>query len=657
MIAETMIRHLVDLSLVAVLLLAGFALGSFLLSWIGKPSRPVDQLLIATTIGTGVLGIGLMVVAGFSLVGPLPLWCTVLILGALGWREVSHLPLLLREAGRLVVGEGGVSAFFLVGSLSLVTVVLLVGGLAPPTDWDSLMYHLEIPRQFLEEGRIFVPPDNLHVAFLGIPHFLYLPLISVGGWAGPALLNGAFVLILGLGVLAAGDRLFGRTTGVVSFVALWGTASLVIVGVTSRVDVTVATFLFLAHYSAVALLVFGSRWGLPAAALLAGLAVGVKYHALAYLAPLAPVVLWGAVSTWGRDRKGLRQAVVFAGALGLLAMAPGMVRNQILLGAPLYPFFTDPILPPWLAQLAGTVTHPSSVPTEVYGALSHAREPVTLRGLLFDPASLTVEEEGRGFPTNPVFYLLPLSLLFLRDRAMLALLAPAVGYLLLLLVPFEWTNLRYLIPAVPALTLASVEGVRRSAERFVEAERLRLALLIAGVLSLIPASRGIDQALLQPSQLAVVAGLTPPETFLGLTSGPGFVGYYGATRWLNELTDPSARVVLMFEARGLYFDRTVLQDNILVNWPLLHATPAARACLEGTGITHILVNTITARYYQSRGLSLGLLGMQDFPRFMRSCLEPVHHQDGFELYRVRSLGSDPSPVSAGFPFKPFRDAG
>src|SRR5690606_27684524 len=121
-----------------------------------------------------------------------------------------------------------------------VAMVHLTGALVPVTDWDSLMYHVDVPTSFLAEGRLHVPEDNLHVAYVGLWHMLYLPFLSVRAVYGLALLNATYAILLGLAVLIVGERLFGRVVAVGSFLMLWGSSSLVLIATTPRIDVSVA---------------------------------------------------------------------------------------------------------------------------------------------------------------------------------------------------------------------------------------------------------------------------------------------------------------------------------------------------------------------------------------------------------------------------------
>ena len=125
---------------------------------------------------------------------------------------------------------------------------MLLGALAPPTEWDSLMYHLRIPLWFLETGRIGVPEDSFHVALIGASHFATLPLLAAGVVVGPALVQ---VLLLGLTLSAAAQLARGaglsRGGTWLAVAALAGCPALALVAMTARVDVALVLALLCAH--------------------------------------------------------------------------------------------------------------------------------------------------------------------------------------------------------------------------------------------------------------------------------------------------------------------------------------------------------------------------------------------------------------------------
>src|SRR5262249_13053426 len=135
-------------------------------------SEPVESLVFGLAVGAGALAtclLGLGLAGGLK--GPTP-ELTVVLSGAIAVRRFKDLPGLLLGAWASLLGDGGrLRIATLTVSAAAVGFVFLVA-IAPPADWDSLMYHLRLPAQFLERGQIFLPEDNLHVAFVGLPHML-----------------------------------------------------------------------------------------------------------------------------------------------------------------------------------------------------------------------------------------------------------------------------------------------------------------------------------------------------------------------------------------------------------------------------------------------------------------------------------------------------
>ncbi len=288
--------HLLDLFLVLALLGTALGLGQWLLKRVElDPGDPLAALGFGTTVGLGILATFFL---GIGAVGWLNLWSlggVLLLAGVLSRRELRRLPGLLGGIPGFLVKRGGMKGSLAWGLVVFcaVSLFLLVFGAAPPVDWDSLMYHLPLPTLFLEEGRIFLPPDNLHVSFVGLLHMVYLPLLALGSTAGPALLNGSLAVLMGLTLFSLGSRFFSGETGSVSLGLIWGTTTLLLVAITPRTDVTLALFLILAHYAfLLALEDSTSDWWAVLGAALVGFAAGIKFNGLAYGVGLAPLALW-----------------------------------------------------------------------------------------------------------------------------------------------------------------------------------------------------------------------------------------------------------------------------------------------------------------------------------------------------------------------------
>lgn len=189
------VEHLLELALTLGILAVGAALGLSVFRRLGfRFSEPLDALVFGSTLGLGILASAILGVGSAGWLRGATLAGVVLAAAVIGRRELRGLPALLagvarsfRSADREGEPAGGDEEALwprvAILATGLVAVFLLVLSSAPPTDWDALMYHLQVPREFLEAGRIYLPRDNLNVTFVGLAHMLYLPLLAAGSAA------------------------------------------------------------------------------------------------------------------------------------------------------------------------------------------------------------------------------------------------------------------------------------------------------------------------------------------------------------------------------------------------------------------------------------------------------------------------------------------
>lgn len=606
--------------------------GSGLLRLLRITLPTVESAFGGVAVGLGMQATLLLGLAATGWMHPGLLWAAVVapaLLGCIGTRPRRRAA--VRELAACLADAGSIERVGLLSVFGIVATVALVGALGPVQDWDSLMYHVQLPRLFLEAGRLHVPPDGLHVAYLGSVQFLYLPLLAAGASAGPAVLNAALLLGLGLLVVVAGERLLSRGSGILAGIILWGSSALLLVGVTPRIDVTLIYYLLLTHLAVLrAWRDEDTEGALRYAGLLAGVAVGIKYHALPYLVAIAPFAVWVAYRDPARRAKRAR-ALVGGGGIALLVALPWLVKNAVFFGAPLYPFFATRVVPPFIAAIQGSTVHPANVTTEIYGALGRAREAISLSGLLFHPARLTVEGEAAAFTRNWFLWLAPFGLLLWRRARGIVpvLLIPALAYQAIALGAFSRTNLRYLLPVIPAMALVAAEVVAAVESRLRAGRWWRRGAVVAALALCLPSFQSVGARIFSTLRVRIALGLEPPETLL--ERDPNYV----LARWFSEQTPPDSRLLMLFDARGLYYRRETIQDNVLTNWPLLVGTGATDRCLEGTGITHVLFNRGVLGYYASRGLDPHSLDVDRFDPFAQRCLQRMASTRGVEIYRVR----------------------
>jgi hypothetical protein len=587
---------------------------------------PVDASLGAALLSTVLLAAGTLGVMHRPVVVAL-----TVALALLARRGVRATAAELAGLARAAWGAPPVERVAALAATAVV-VLLALGALAPPTEWDSLMYHLRIPAWLLDQGRLATPPDSFHVALVGAWHFTTLPLLALGFVDGPALLHVASLALVlaGIHALAARCGLTARW-GWLAVAIVLGSGVFALSAITARIGVAMTLAAVAAHLALLEVRAGGNGRDLALAAILAGFAVAVKPQAGAYALALVPLGLLAARS--------VPRALAGAGIAFAVAV-PWYAKNQVLVGAPLYPKGAPGWFEPWLAEVFGTRVRPPTLDTSILEALPDARDPFDLLDAFFDPAGLSIEGEGAFYAPSPALLLLPLLLLlgWRTRRSALGLAFVGLAYLAILIIPFQRINLRYLLPAVPALAVATVAGIERLVAVAPAALRRSLVVVVV-LLALLPLPGVLRARFLGGGAVLLrhAAGLASAQDVwrrhpegTGRAFGPVIAN-------VHRLVPPDGKVLMLWEARGFPIEREVLVDVMLSNWSFLAQSPALEGCLAGTGITHILAGVGSVDYYIGRGADPSVFHLDAWGPFRDRCLAPhATVGPGFELFPLRA---------------------
>lgn len=295
-------------------------------------------------VSTYVLLVGLAGQLGNLLIFSLPAALTLAAAGRLHWHNMSQ------SLGKAPLGKqtdeqpDRISQHCLgprwlwIGLPFLLLIVL--GSMLPPVDFDVREYHLQAPKEFFQQGRIGFVPHNVYANMpLGSEMLSLLAMVIADDWwlgalAGKTLI-GAFAPLAALALFAAGRRLFSTQAGVVAALVYLATPWIVQVSTAGLVEGAVAFYLFMAVY---AVLLpnnnDGSRYPrLLLAGYLAGGAVACKYPALLFV--VVPLAVWILLAGRSWKRLGVFLLAVF------IACGPWFVKNWALAGNPTYPLLYD----------------------------------------------------------------------------------------------------------------------------------------------------------------------------------------------------------------------------------------------------------------------------------------------------------------------------
>lgn len=291
-------------------------------------------LTVQTALGFGVLALAIFLLGitlGFSLLFLVFFYLAGMILlykdSLSWWRQWRAFLSLLAESGKFerVLAAG---VFFIL-------FVTFAKSLAPPLAFDSLVYHLTLPKWYLMQGWLAYTPDLMYWGMPQNAEMLYLLAMGFGGAEAAALLGWTFGLLTLGGILG-----FVRTH--FSPLAAWVGLVVLLTGYSLAISLSWAyvEWLLMLYGFGVFVLLFlwverGERRFLLWTGVLLGFAVGTKYTAAVLPMAVLLVLFWQI----RREPMSLRfvDAALFVGS-ALLIFLPWLIKNWLAVGNPFYPF-------------------------------------------------------------------------------------------------------------------------------------------------------------------------------------------------------------------------------------------------------------------------------------------------------------------------------
>ena len=507
------------MALTALLLAAGYRPAKI---WLGS------ALSVSERLSVGYLLSGLTIYLIVAALGPVfldvrTLGVTIgILLAATAWGSRAVMTDSRDAVGRIPDAWRRTSLFI----KSLVVVVVgisllsLAQGMAPPNTFDSLHYHLALPKFDVEIGRIS-PQWREGKFFSFFPQFMShqsrLWLMLDPGGSLTQMMHGNMAIIAAIGAARLARRIGLPESGawlaalmvVSNRAVVWQSAS-------AETDTVLAAVCALAM---VVFLAWRERRDVPSAALfgsLMGMGVLVKYHGLAFGLAVTPLVLWELV----RRGKSAFLPLAMATAAATLVMSPHLIRNFLIIGNPVFPLFNGLFNPDQRTFFGETAAQ--------FGT---GRE---LWDLVIAPWMLSIRPteffDGMMFGAPYLLALMPLALL--RRPALRhwgALLVPASVYFVIWFYLLS-QQVRFLLPVLPLLAVFAAAGLsalfqERSSRTLKAAAAVPLATLIG--------CQGLFVGIYAALRIPPAVGAVSTETYLDGT--PTMSGAnYGVCSYIKE---------------------------------------------------------------------------------------------------------------------------
>jgi len=570
-------RALLDLAfalgMTALVILVAAALGSRLLSWFQLDDlTALEQAIFGIPIGLGVLAYGMLALGLIGWLTPTAVAVWLLVIAALTWNEwgsmLAHIPERTNSLRSRWWGLGrGSKAILLLAAVILLAT--LIQSLAPPWDYDGLMYHLESPRQFLAANQMTFNAENWRASGPFTIEMLFSIGLAFGSDSYARLIHLAYAVILVCATFAFSLRHFPNKTGWIAFAILLGIPVLPIWASWANIDVGWAAYEFLSLYAVFTWTIERRRSWLVLGGIATGLALGSKFLSAGSAILLGTWILWQNL----RDFKKLLADAFSYGGVAILIALPWYFRSFMLTGNPIYPFiFGGPGWPP--ARLALLDEYLGS-----FGAGS--------RWIDFLLLPYTVYAKNTLFTTLSIempSILFPLALLYPWKRTGGERARPLALYAILWLL--YWFNgsqqVRFMLPVFPILAILTAIVLKN-----LFSPRLN-RLVIIGLL----AGLGIVTLIYQVGSLVKYQ---PLPTILGLESKTEYLRRnlydYGAMTHITNSLLGDVRVFLIGDGQIYYCNDHCLPLSHESNWLFMleenQGVEAVAKSLREQRVTHI----------------------------------------------------------------------
>jgi dolichyl-phosphate-mannose-protein mannosyltransferase len=564
-----------------------------------------EELSFSILFGTGTLGLSVLAFGLLGLLKPLPVGLFILFLFVALRTELSKLSEVIRSIFDTATGTR--KSAILSGLYLLVLVILVLRASSPPWAVDEVIYHLPATRLFVEQGRIY---PLYHQPLGNMPfliHMVYAVCLLANSDIAAKLFSLVLTIVTSIALYAFSVRFLTRNVGLVAMFGFLSACMVVEVGVSTRIDVSLAGMLFLATYTMMLYLDTRQIQWLITSAILSGFSVGIKLNAVLWLSCLGIMLLFESLVRLRMSAPRLVKTTILYALITLAVSSPWLIKNAIWFHNPVYPFITGE-----LAELNDGKPRYFNRDDELKldnhfdaARLANPEEFQSLK-IRFDDAVNTATVESKRHPmrfweyyTNPhkyfmgdyhhypsyLFLVLPLLVLAPQKRWLTWLTISSAAFFLVLSYT-SWIA-RFLLPMYPALTLVSAYALVEFGKRFTSrrAERLCFFVVAACVIFQFYVSALF---IIRLDHVRFVSGAISRSQFLSS------IFYYPPLDFINRNLPQDARVFSVGGEMCYHLRRPYISDGSWdgTEWRRLLVRNASledvHRDLKSQGITHLL---------------------------------------------------------------------
>ena len=616
-----------------------------------------EQVAFSFFLGTGVVGLSIFFL---GLMGMMRGWLMLtLLLFALAFtaRDIPRLLQSLSRATRtaFVTRQARIASILFLGLIAF----FALRTLAPPHVADELIYHLPVPRQFVQEGRIFPLYDNSLGNMPFLLHMIYALFLLAGSDVAAKLFSLFVAIDTSFLLYAFCCRVLTRRVGVITMFAFFASGMIVELAVTTRIDVSLAGMLFACTYAMINYLTTRSRTWFWLSAVFAGFSLGIKHTAALWIFFVGILYLVETIKSRDSILRILQYGLLYT-LLALAVASPWYIKNAVWFHNPIYPFLTGEVAefgPNGVryfdanderkldAQFEAVRKAMPAVVAAQQQELTKAanerleRHPMRLWEFFTRPNAYLMAEPYQ-LP-NYLFLMIPLVVFLKPGKWIWWLLIVGLAFVFSVTVT-AWIA-RYLVPAYPALTIVASYTIYTLSTRFESRLAIAKRIPLYGLaFALVPVLASCVASLRYFHTLQYDTGTVSHHEFLRRLS------FYRPIEFVNRELPSTARVMMLGAQMNYGLERPYYSDEswFATKWRRLlvknDSLEAVNEDLKKQGFTHILYSRTLFIFAAEMGLE-GTGGMSliakpgDGPGLRTPEYPLLRNWSTFTLYKEKYL--------------------
>jgi 4-amino-4-deoxy-L-arabinose transferase-like glycosyltransferase len=444
-----------------------------------------EELSFSIMLGTGALGLSILALGLLGLLKPLPVALLILLLLIALRSELTRFIAVFNKG--LIAATRTRERAILSGFYLLIVFVLIIRASSPPWAVDEVIYHLPATKSFVEQGRIY---PLYHQPLGNMPfliHMIYAVCLLAHSDIAAKLFSLLLTLVTSIALYGFCGRFLTRSVGLVAMFGFLSACMVVEVGVSTRIDVSLAGMLFVATYAMILYLDTREIKWLVASAILSGFSLGIKLNALLWLSCLGAMFLFESIVRLRVGVPRLVKTAVLYSFITLVVSSPWLIKNAIWFHNPVYPFMTGEVAE--LNNGPRYFNREDDLKLDAHFDAARQASPAEFLSLKakFDEAVESAKYESRRHPMwfweyyiNPhkyfmgdyhhypsyLFVILPLFVIVRRTRWVTWLLLCSIAFFLVLS-STSWIA-RFLLTIYPPLTIVSAYTLVEFSNRYVK---------------------------------------------------------------------------------------------------------------------------------------------------------------------------------------------